>query len=161
MGKLSFAGQTPGGEGGGILQASWARSSGYRSPFRAGHGVTSSQHTGPRKHLVGRCLPAPFHVTAWGSSFCDSQDAEEECGSTGQSRAERGMGLPKGKCCPQAASDVRSSVQEEERLVQVHGREFPPSCGFCVENLDRNTAQAGACLGNKGKELQAPLCSFS
>lgn len=106
----------------------------------------------------------PLPVTAWGSHFCDSQDAEKECDSTGQSRAERGMGLLKGKRCPQAAAavaDVRSPVQEEERLVQFHGRVFPPSCGFCVENLNRNMTQAGASLGSKGKELQTPHCSFS
>jgi len=36
----------------------------------------------------------------------------------GQSRAERGMGLLKGKCCPRAAaavSDMRGPVREEER----------------------------------------------
>lgn len=99
-----------------------------------------------------------------GEHFCDSQDAEEECGSTGLSRAEGIMGLLKGNFCPQAAAvvpDVRSPVQEEERLVQFHGRVFPPSCGFHVENLDRNTVQAGACLRSKGEELQTALCSFS
>lgn len=74
------------------------------------------------------------------------------------------MGLLEGKCCPQAAaaaSDVRTPVQEEKRSVQFHGRVFPPSCGFCVENLNRNMTQVGACLGSEGKELQTPLHSFS
>lgn len=116
MGKLSSAGQHLGG---GIPQVSWARSSGYCPSFRAGHGVTSLQSTGPAEHLAARCLTGPLSATAWGSNFCDSQDAEDECGSTGQSRSERGMDLLKRKYCPQAAAgvpDVSNPVQKEERL---------------------------------------------
>lgn len=87
----------------------------------------------------------------------------QKSGVTGHTRAERSMGLLEEKRCPQTGTGepgVRSPGQEEERGVQSHGRDFPPSCGFCVESLSGNTTQIGPCLGRKAKELQTSLCSL-
>lgn len=87
----------------------------------------------------------------------------QKSGGAGYRRAERDMALLKEKCCPQTVageSRVRSPVPEEEKLVQSHGRDFPPSCDSCVESLSGNITQVGACLGRKGKELRTSLCSF-
>lgn len=54
----------------------------------------------------------------------------QKSGGTGYRRAERDMALLKEKCCPQTVageSGVRNPVPEENRSVQSHGRDFPPS----------------------------------
>lgn len=89
----------------------------------------------------------------------------QKSGGTGHSRAEMSMALLKEKCCPQTVagereSGVRSPGQEEKRLVQSQSRDFPPSCGFCVESLSGNMTRLVLALEGKAKSYRLHSAAF-